>query len=161
MPNIYRKKDYERTTVERLLHSPGHPTSALKEWQRENPDTIVEIDGERIGVEVTKIVPETPSQRLPPQMWSREAKRIVSKVQRAFQAQHPEPLNIRIGFRPEWEPERESSALVSELVEMIETNVRNLDERDPEGPALTRVHPHEAAGCWLYIDRTKFDALRE
>lgn len=154
------KKWRERYTVEALLGWLGQPTSALKDWQRENPDAIIEINGELIGVEVTTILPEFPSQRLRPQMWTAEANRIVGKTRDAYHSRHPEPLNVRIGFRPDWEPQRDSTVLVDELMELVERNARELASRAAVGPAITSRNPHPAVS-WLYVNRTRFSALWE
>jgi len=154
------KKLRDRATIEALLRWSKQPASALKEWRRENPDTIIEIGGEVIGVEITKVIQQTPTQRLPPQMWELEAKRIVRKAQRVFHSRHPEPLNVRIGFRADWEPERESSALVNELATMIENELPALDGCAPHDASLARAIEHPVVS-WLYVARTRFEALWE
>lgn len=156
-------KERERSIVEGFLLSHGYPVSALREWDRERPDALVEIDGRLIGVEVTELAEATPRQAIPPQMWKSEARRVVRDAQVEFEKRHPVALVVSIAFRLDWHPQKnKAKALASEIVRAIEASVPlrilasndhfdPMQLRDPD-PAVSRVYvgptSRELGGLW-------------
>jgi hypothetical protein len=115
-------KKRECATVKAFLCFYGYPLCSLKEWDRERPDALVQIDGRIIGIEVTTVVEATQRQLAPPQQWTTEAHRIVRAAQELFEKRHTVALNIRVGFRPEWLPKKSNTKLLGEeIATIIET----------------------------------------
>ncbi len=149
-------KQRERATVEAFLLSQCYPISALEEWDRERPDALVRLDGMIVGIEVTKVVEAAPRQATPPQMWTREAERIVREAQARFERDHSVALVVRIEFRPEWQLDRRRAAV---LVEQLATLIK--EATPPEilaggelGKPVQRRDPHPDVSR-VYIGSTR------
>jgi hypothetical protein len=148
-------KQRERATVEAFLRFQGYPLSSLKEWDRERPDALIQIDERIIGIEVTKVVEATQRQSAPPQQWTTEARRIVRAAQESFEGRHAVALVIRVEFRPEWQPKKGNVILLGEeIANIIETKTpRDAFAGAPFVPIQLK-DPHPAAS-WMYIGYTK------
>ncbi len=113
-------KTREHSTMEAFLLSQGYPISSL-EWDRESPDGLIQLEEGLVGIEVTEVTEATPRQIVPPQMWTDGAKRVVRFAQTAFEKLHSVALVVRIGFRPEWTPnKRQAAAFGDELTTIVE-----------------------------------------
>jgi hypothetical protein len=148
-------KQRERVTVEAFLRFQRYPISSLKEWDRERPDALVQIDERRVGIEVTKVVEATQRQAAPPQQWTTEAHRIVRAAQESFERRHSVALVVSVEIRAEWQPKKgDAIPLGEEIATIIETKTpREAFAGVPFEPVQLK-DPHPAAS-WVYIGYTK------
>ena len=148
-------KQRERATVEAFLHFQGYPPSGLTEWDRECPDALVHIDGQLIGIEVTKVVEATKRQKAPPQQWMAEASLVVRAAQEAFESRHVVALVVSVEFNSAWEATKRSAmTLGEEIATLIEKEAPReaFDGIRFEPVQLQAPHP---AVSWVYVGHTK------
>jgi hypothetical protein len=148
-------KQRERATVEAFLRFQRYPISSLKEWDRERPDALVQIDGRMVGIEVTKVVEATQRQSARPQQWTTEARRIVRAAQKSFEKRHSVALVVSVALRAEWQPKKgDAIALGEEIATMIETKTpQEVFAGVPFEPVQLK-DPHPVAS-WVYVGPTK------
>ena len=148
-------KQRERATVEAFLLFQGYPPSALKEWDRERPDALIHINGQMIGVEVTKIVEVTQRQSAPPQQWTTEAHRVVRAAQESFERRHAVALIVSVQFRPAWQPKKgDAMPLGEEIATIIETTAPREAFVGALFEPVQLKDPHPAVS-WVYVGHTK------
>jgi hypothetical protein len=122
----------------------------LKEWDRERPDALVQIDARMIGIEVTKVIEAAQRQSAPPQQWTTEAHRVVRAAQESFERHYPAALIVSVKFRPAWQPKKgDAIPLGEEIATIIETKIPReafagalfepVQLKDPH-PAVSRVY---------------------
>ncbi len=148
-------KQRERATVEALLHFQGYPISSLKEWKRERPDALVQIDERMVGIEVTKVVEAAPRESAPPQHWTTEACRIVSAAQDAFEKRCSVALVVSIELRPEWQPKKSDVIPLGEkIATIIETKAPPQAFVGTPFEPVELKDPHPATS-WIYVGHTE------
>lgn len=148
-------KQRERATVEAFLRFQYYPISSLKEWDRERPDALVQLDERMVGIEVTKVIEATQRQAAPPQQWTTEARRIVRAAQESFERRHSMALVVSVEMKAEWQPRKGDAILLGEeIATIIETKTpREAFTGVPFEPVqLKDAHP---AASWVYIGHTK------
>jgi hypothetical protein len=149
-------KQRERATVEAFLLSQGYPTSALKEWDRERPDALVQLGDTIVGIEVTTLVEATARQVTPPQKWTTEASRVVRFAQQEFERRHSLALVVSVVFRPDWKPnKREATTLGSDIAVVIEERaLPRVPHADRPFEVIQLKEPHSAV-AWIYVGHTR------
>lgn len=91
-----RKKAHEKFLLERFLECSGIEANIEKDW--ENPDFIIQVDGKRIGVELTNLYIPTHPTRIPMQAEESAENKLLAHARTLYEQSGGKPVQVTALF---------------------------------------------------------------
>ena len=93
-----RKKQRERYFLEAFLRITNLSATLLEE--HEAPDFLLEVEGRRVGLEVTEVFIQNNGASLRPKIGEAIVDEIVARARQSYEERNGKPLHVSFGFTP-------------------------------------------------------------
>lgn len=136
-----RKKARERFLLDRFLECQGLTPTSIGTPEPPSPDFLIELDGRKVGIEITEIYPQSPRSYSgldgpgPPQAIESRGGKIVSLAKEAYFRRNDSPLLVTVVFsnietiRRKEEHEKLAELIALEVEDMASKALATEDRR--------------------------------